>query len=303
MTQSSEDNQQPLSPKFAVAVAGRPSIPTQPRSDEAPSVLSPLGNVLSIVSMRTDPSEDHEAVKVVAYSIEKALSHAELTWAADPFRNTVSETGKPSFNIDFSKRPAAAQTSETRSPPKQLHNVPMGRAPVSLANTRHLGRVETRPSANNRLRQSFADEEAKKFSQHSTDERSPSSSDSSAKPRNVSKNISRRPRPDDASEVALKQKSAPLLKELTRRTNASLGRKPQGQSEITAVTKQTHDSKDSTKAVSRQSQVAPKKKTTLLEDLTWTPALLQKDFDREQLSAGSRRQPKNPDDIFVFFRS
>jgi hypothetical protein len=300
VTQPSENNQR-VSPKFAVAVAGRPSVPSIPRPDEAPSVLSPLGNVLSIVNMRNDPSEDHEAVKVVPYSIEKALSHAELTWAADPFRNSVSKTGRPSFNIDFTKNPASSQTSK---PLKQLHKVPEGRPPVSLAHTRHLGRVETQPSSSNRLRQSFADEEVQKFSQSFTDEdeRKGSSSDLSAQPRKININASRRPRPDEANDSPLKPKSAPLIKEPVKKVSNSSGRRTQEQSEIATMTKQRNEIEDAVASVGSSSQVLSKEKTTLLEDLTWTPALLQKGFDREQLTL-STREPKNPDDIFVFFRS
>lgn len=300
MTQPSENNQR-VSPKFAVAVGGTPSVPSIPHPDEAPSVLSPLGNVLSIVNMRNDPSEDHEAVKVVPYSIEKALSHAELTWAADPFRNSVSKTGRPSFNIDFTKNPASSQPSK---PLKQLHKVPEGRAPVSLAHTRHLGRVETQPSSSNRLRQSFADEEAQKFSQSFTDEdeKRGSSSDLSAQPRKININASRRPRPDEANDLPLKPKSAPLIKEPVRKVSSSSGRRTQEQSEIETRTKQRNEIEDAIASVGSPSQELSKEKTTLLEDLTWTPALLQKGFDREQLTL-SAREPKNPDDIFVFFRS
>ena len=296
VTQPSENNQR-VSPKFAVAVAGRPSVPSLPSPDEAPSVLSPLGNVLSIVNMRNDPSEDHEAVKVVPYSIEKALSHAELTWAADPFRNSVSKTGKPNFNIDFSKNPASSQPP--KQPFKQLHNVPEGRAPVSLAHTRHLGRVETQPSSNNRLRQSFADEEAQKFSQsfNDEDEGRGLASDFSPKPRKINKNAGRRPRPDEAEP-----RSAPLIKEPVKTESSSSRRRTQEQSEIRTMEKQRNEVEDAIAIVGTPSQVLSKKKTTLLEDLTWTPALLQKGFDREQLTL-STREPKNPDDIFVFFRS
>ena len=300
VTQPSENNQR-VSPKFAVAVAGRQSVPAIPPPDEAPSVLSPLGNVLSIVNMRNDPSEDHEAVKVVPYSIEKALSHAELTWAADPFRNSVSKTGKPTFNIDFTKNPASSQPA---NPPKQLHKVPEGRAPVSLAHTRHLGRVETVPSSSNRLRQSFADEEAQKLSQSFTDEddRRGSTSELLPQPRKINNNASRRPRPDKADDPSLKPKSAPLIKEPVRKITSSLGRRTQEQSEIATITKQRNEIQDSIPSVGPPSQVLSKTKTTSLEDLTWTPALLQRGFDREQLSL-SAREPKNPDDIFVFFRS
>ena len=40
------------------------------------------------------------------YDLEKALKHAEITWAQDPFRKKSSIPGKPSFDIDFSKNPA-----------------------------------------------------------------------------------------------------------------------------------------------------------------------------------------------------
>jgi len=292
VTQSSENNQH-VSPKFAVAVAGRPIISPTARPDEAPSVLSPLGNVLSIVNMRNDPLEDHEAVKVVPYSIEKALSHAELTWAADPFRNSVSKTGKPSFNIDFTKNPASSQPA---LPPKKLHKVPEGRFPVSLSHTRHLGRVETQPSSSNRLRQSFADEEAQKFSQSliNKDEGVDSSSDFLPKPRKINKNASRRPRPSETQELSFKPKEPVKA--------VSSGRRTQEQSENKTMTKQRNEIEDGIASTGPASEVLTKKKTTSLEDLTWTPALLQKGFNRGQLKS-STRAPKNPDDIFVFFRS
>jgi hypothetical protein len=68
------------------------------------------------------------------------------------------------------------------------------------------------------------------------------------------------------------------------------------------MTKQRNEIEGAIASVGSPSQVLSKEKTTLLEDLTWTPALLQKGFDREQLTL-SAREPKNPDDIFVFFRS
>ena len=43
----------------------------------------------------------------LTYDLEKALKHAEITWAQDPFRKTTGLPGKPSFDIDFSKNPAA----------------------------------------------------------------------------------------------------------------------------------------------------------------------------------------------------
>ena len=64
------------------------------------------------------------------YYLEKALKHAELTWAQDPFRKESSLPGKPTFDIDFSKNPAEQKNnkpikivnipSEIRDPQKQL---------------------------------------------------------------------------------------------------------------------------------------------------------------------------------------
>ena len=42
----------------------------------------------------------------LTYDLEKALKHAELTWAQDPFRKTTGLPGKPIFDIDFSKNPS-----------------------------------------------------------------------------------------------------------------------------------------------------------------------------------------------------
>ena len=99
----------------------------------------------------------------------------------------------------------------------------------------------------------------------------------------------------------LKSKSAPLIKEPVKKVTSSLGRRTQEQSEIATMRKQRNEIKDTIANVGSPSQTLSKEKTTLLEDLTWTPALLQKGFDREQLTL-SAREP-NPDDIFVFFRS
>ena len=50
----------------------------------------------------TKPSND---IIAPFYDLEKALRHAELTWAQDPFGNT-DLFQKPVFDIDFSKNPA-----------------------------------------------------------------------------------------------------------------------------------------------------------------------------------------------------
>ena len=42
------------------------------------------------------------------FDIEKALKHAELTWAQDPFRKVTGLPGKPTFDIDFTKNPATS---------------------------------------------------------------------------------------------------------------------------------------------------------------------------------------------------
>jgi len=255
-----------MSPQLAVAVAGpEPSLTARP-ADEAPSVLSPLDHVLSIVSMRKDPQSDHDNVLVATYDIEKALSHAELTWAADPFRKLVSPNGKPDFNIDFTKNPSGGQRRGVQA--SRLHEVPAGRQPVSLAFTRHLGRVDTQPSASNRLRQSFAEEEARRES----------SGSSQAAPRQIN-SVTRR------------------NGQFNERTSSStLGRKTEMKpEEKPVVSTQRNDIREGKPPVTDQ-------KTTSIEDLTWTPALLQRGFNREQFKS-SPREPTNPDDVFVFFRS
>jgi len=42
---------------------------------------------------------------IPTFDLEKALTHAELTWAQDPFRKISNNIGRPLFNIDFSKNP------------------------------------------------------------------------------------------------------------------------------------------------------------------------------------------------------
>merc|ERR1712203_570330 len=120
-------------------------------------------------------------------------------------------------------------------------------------------------------------------------------------PRKININASRRPRPEEANDLPLKPKSVPLIKEPVKKVSSSSGRRTQEQSEIATKTKQRNEIEDAIASVGSPSQELSKEKTTLLEDLTWTPALLQKGFDREQLTL-SAREP-NPDDIFVFFRS
>jgi len=207
-------------------------------------VLSPLNKVLSIVNMRNDPENDHEEVIVVAYDIEKALSQAELTWAADPFRNLSNNEGKAVFNIDFSKNPAGDSHEEEDEEPV-LYDTPAGRDPVSAPFTRHLGRVETQPSASNRLRQSFADEEARRELIVPNSDLAP----------------------------ALRE-SRPSSKRFT--------------SEVRVPKQQRVVEQDQSLVRS-----APQEKTTSIETLTWTPALLQGGF-----TANSKLT--NPDDVFIF---
>lgn len=242
--------------------------------------------------MRNNPKTDHEAVKVVSYDIEKALSHAELTWAADPFRKVVSKNGIPDFNIDFSRNPSARRRAP-RPTVSSLHQAPAGRPPVSLALTRHLGRVETVPSASNRLRQSFVqEEESRRLPASST---TPAPSPQTQKVNNQS---SRRalprargrgePRRLDTQEAGTSQ-----------RDRASVRRGPTSSVRAPLERNGDVDIIDSGTAIPTSTT---SEKTTFFEDFTWTPALLQKHFHKDQLKVNVR-QPKNPDDIFVFFRS
>merc|ERR1711970_1182609 len=59
---------------------------------------------LSVSTPIYSDQEGHSELSAPAYDLEKALKHAELTWAADPFRNQDQPLpGKPSFDIDYSK--------------------------------------------------------------------------------------------------------------------------------------------------------------------------------------------------------
>ena len=64
--------------------------------------------------------EEEAHLTPVTYDLEKALKHAEITWAQDPFRKTVGLPGKPTFDIDFSKNQAVPPASvPLRSNPGQ----------------------------------------------------------------------------------------------------------------------------------------------------------------------------------------
>jgi len=57
--------------------------------------------------------EDQSVLSAPFYDLEKALKHAELTWAADPFRNQDQPLpGKPSFDIDYSKNTGGQEKTD-----------------------------------------------------------------------------------------------------------------------------------------------------------------------------------------------
>ena len=57
--------------------------------------------------------EDQSVLSAPFYDLEKALQHAELTWAADPFRNQDRPLpGKPSFDIDYSKNTGGQENTD-----------------------------------------------------------------------------------------------------------------------------------------------------------------------------------------------
>eukprot|EP00092_Neocalanus_flemingeri_P058540 GFUD01069754.1.p1 GENE.GFUD01069754.1~~GFUD01069754.1.p1 ORF type:complete len:997 (-),score=272.36 GFUD01069754.1:175-3165(-) len=69
---------------------------------------------VDLTHLKPDQKIDKEVSELVqadipSYDLKKALKHAELTWAQDPFRQASSvPTGKPIFDIDFSKNPAGS---------------------------------------------------------------------------------------------------------------------------------------------------------------------------------------------------
>jgi len=68
---------------------------------------------LSVSTPIYSDQEDHSVLSAPAYDLEKALKHAELTWAADPFRNQDQPLpGKPSFDIDYSKNTGGQQNTD-----------------------------------------------------------------------------------------------------------------------------------------------------------------------------------------------
>ena len=52
--------------------------------------------------------ESSPVVQTPFFDLEKALEHAEKTWAQDPFRRITGLPGKPVFDIDFTKNPATS---------------------------------------------------------------------------------------------------------------------------------------------------------------------------------------------------
>ena len=300
--QQAGNNQRQTFPKFAVAVAGRQELRPSVRDDEAPSVLSPLNKVLSIVSMRQDTESDHDTVMVAAYDIGQALSHAELTWAADPFRS-LPPSGQPDFSIDFSKKPLSSQRSNAPralivSPvEKPLHETPMGRLPVRAPFTRHLGRVETQPSASNRLRQSFAEEEARREAV------SPSVPSLVPKQLNRSRGrATRLPLTKVNSVVESKDVRAQEINPLSAPRPVNNARGRTRNSPVGIPREARVEARDQQAFENSVAEISVSPKTTSLEDLTWTPALLKKDFDKEQL-LNNVKPPQSSSDIFVFFRS
>ena len=85
-----------------VRVASEPNYPVEERT-----VYNPHKSRVS--SRRNEITGT--GLSPVTYDLEKALKQAEITWAQDPFRKTSGLPGKPTFDIDFSKNPAAPSRS------------------------------------------------------------------------------------------------------------------------------------------------------------------------------------------------
>jgi len=268
-----------------VAVAG-PQLHAAPRPDEANSVLSPLNHVLSIVKMQEDPRSDFEDVFVTPYDIQQALSHAELTWAADPFRNQINEEGRPIFNIDFTKNPAARSKQETSGP--YLHETPVGRPPLNTPFTRHLGRVETEPSSSNTLRQSFAREESRRDPAPLPP---PAPAAVFSSPAIVFDPVPAPvpifPSVPDPASNSVSTKS----RQLSRRYPTIGDQDPREQRRVEEPQRNSF-------TINQASNT----KTTSFDDIGWTPALLQGSLNTDELNT-SHRQPKHDRDVFVFYRS
>ena len=77
-------------------------------------------------------SDQQSHLTPLTYDLEKALKHAEITWAQDPFRKTTGLPGKPVFDIDFSKNPAAPASG----PPLRRRPGPLSRRGNISANSR-----------------------------------------------------------------------------------------------------------------------------------------------------------------------
>ena len=79
-----------------------------------------------VSSRRNEIEESSASDSPLYYDLEKALRHAELTWAQDPFRKSSGLPGKPSFDIDFSKNPAAKSRGTPPPPlPMRSHSDPI----------------------------------------------------------------------------------------------------------------------------------------------------------------------------------
>eukprot|EP00092_Neocalanus_flemingeri_P008534 GFUD01009193.1.p1 GENE.GFUD01009193.1~~GFUD01009193.1.p1 ORF type:complete len:997 (+),score=276.17 GFUD01009193.1:23-3013(+) len=76
---------------------------------------------VDLTHLKPDEKIDKEVSELVqadipSYDLKKALKHAELTWAQDPFRQASSvPAGKPTFDIDFSKNPAGSNNFQSIS--------------------------------------------------------------------------------------------------------------------------------------------------------------------------------------------
>lgn len=69
----------------------------------------PIEKTTTVKSMTTQhKTESSPVVQTPFFDLEKALEHAEKTWAQDPFRRITGLPGKPVFDIDFTKNPATS---------------------------------------------------------------------------------------------------------------------------------------------------------------------------------------------------
>ena len=69
----------------------------------------PIEKTTTVKSMTTQHKiESSPVVLTPLFDLEKALEHAEKTWAQDPFRRITGLPGKPVFDIDYTKNPATS---------------------------------------------------------------------------------------------------------------------------------------------------------------------------------------------------